>query len=273
MSSDVRRLWMSCAALALMGACVEQRPFGPAPDVIVVHAVLNPAERVQHVVVVRKTAGTGFDRMVSGATVSLVTPDGTTLPAAEVSTTGDPSDFYDGLTPSPRYDISTSVVATGQPYRLLVVLPTGEVVEGETTAPMAVPARSAIARRLDRDVDTLRLSWPRVPGARAYEVRITPARDSMNFYSGGYVTYADTAMTLPASATTRGSPIFIPGFTYDLVVSAVDANYYLYYAFDSDQYTGTALPSSLRGAMGVFGAIVPIVRLSLTVEGTDPLRR
>lgn len=258
-------------ALVIVGfavACVEKTPLSPGPDVIVVHAVLNPAERVQHVVVVRRPeAGTGYDRPVSGATVSFVAPDGATLAATEVST---PSEYPNVATmPSPHYDIATSVVAVGQPYRLRVVLPTGEVVEGETVAPAATPATSTTERRLDRRVDTLRLSWPRVPGARAYEVRVSAKRDPLSWY-GGYVTYADTAVTLPGSATPHGRPIFMDGFRYDLVVSAVDSNYYRYYGFDSDQYTGTSLPTSLRGAVGVFGALVPILRMTVTMEGVDP---
>jgi hypothetical protein len=145
-------------------------------------------------------------------------------------------------------------------------------VEGETTTPAVAPATVASERRLDRNVDTLRLSWPRVSGARAYEVRIFPKRDSLSWF-GSYVTYVDTSFTLAGTARTQGAAIFTEGFRYDLVVSAVDANYYGYYAFDSDQYTGTALPSSLRGAEGVFGALVPIVRMSITVAGVDPRLR
>jgi len=260
------------AIVAVAVACVEKTPLSPGPDVIAVHAVLNPAERVQHVVVVRRPeAGTRYDRPVSGATVSFVAPSGATLAATEVST---PSEYPDvAKMPSPHYDIATSAVAVGQPYRLRVVLPTGEVVEGETVAPAAAPATSATERRLDRSIDTLRLSWPRVPGARAYEVRVSAKRDPLTWYGGGYVTYADTAVTLPGSARPHGRPIFIEGSSYDLVVSAVDTNYYMYYGFDSDQYTGTSLPTSLRGAVGVFGALVPIVRMSITVEGVSPAAR
>jgi len=269
MSSSARLGVLLVAGLA--GACMEQTPFGPGPDVIAVHAVLNPAERVQHVVVVRRPeGGTGYDRPVSGATVSLVTPDGATLAATEVSTMSE--FYYLAPTPNPHYDIATSSVIVGRPYRLRVVLPGGDVVEGETVAPAAMPATSATERRLDRNVDTLRLSWPRVPGARAYEVRVSTKRDSLNA-DDEYVTYADTALTLAGSAMPHDRPIFIPGFRYDLVVSAVDANYYAYYAFDSDQYTGTSLPTSLRGAVGVFGALVPILRMSITVEGDDPRLR
>ena len=272
MSSRARHAALLIVALA--GACVEKTPLAPGPDFIAVHAVLNPAERIQHVVVLRRPAeGTGYDRPVSGAAVSLVTPDGATLPSTEVSTP--PAGFYFPTTPNPHYDIVTSSVAGGRPYRLRVVLPTGEVVEGETTAPAAMPATSTTELRLDRNVDTLRLSWPRVPGARAYEVRVSEKRDSLDAYGGygAYVTYTDTAITLAGSARARGSPIFFEGFRYDLTVSAVDANYYMYYAFDSDPYTGTSLPSSLQGALGVFGSLVPIVRMSITVAGVDPRSR
>jgi hypothetical protein len=51
-------------------------------------------------------------------------------------------------------------------------------------------------------------------------------------------------------------------------VSAVDNHYYDYFSHESDPYTDTPLPSSLRGGIGVFGAIVPIVWQSIVVEGS-----
>jgi hypothetical protein len=206
---------------------------------------------------------------VRGAAVSLVTPNGVTLPATEVIAARD-SYFSSELD---RYDVVTDQITAGRRYRLRIVLPDGRVVEGETTTPAVAPVTVATERRIDRTIDTLRLSWPRVPGARAYEVRVFEKRDSLDLYSYGYLTYTDTSLTLAGTARSQGIPIFIEGFRYDLVVSAVDANYYGYYAFDSDQHTGTALPSSLQGAEGVFGALVPIVRMSITVEGVDPRLR
>lgn len=268
MSSSAHRL--ASLTLCLAVACVEKSPMGPGSEVVTVHAVLNPAERVQHISVTRSPDGAGFGQSVSGATVSLVTPDGVTLPATEVTIAPDYS-YYPGV-PGPQYDIATDRVEVGRAYRLRVVLPNGRVVEGEATPPATTPVAVASERRLDRNVDTLRLSWPRVPGARAYEVRVFPKRDSLPWY-GEYVTYVDTSFTLAGAARSRGTQIFMEGIRYDLVVSAVDANYYSYYAFESDQYTGTALPTSLRGGEGVFGALVPIVRMSITVEGVDPRLR
>ncbi|HEV7991949.1 MAG TPA: hypothetical protein VGP25_09000 [Gemmatimonadaceae bacterium] len=50
-------------------------------------------------------------------------------------------------------------------------------------------------------------------------------------------------------------------------VSAVDANYYEHYGHDSDPFTSTSLPSTLRGAVGVFGALMPLVRMTVEVPG------
>ena len=263
--SSSARLW-AALGLCLTVACIEETPLAPRPEMVTVHAVLNPAERVQHVVITRES-GSGGQMPVRGAAVSLVKPDGATLPATEVTGT---SDYEMYLMPGGRYDVATSQIEAGRRYRLRVVLPDGRVVEGETTTPSVAPVTVASERLIDRNVDTLRLSWPRVPGARAYEVRVFEKRDSLSYYSYGYLTYTDTSFTLAGTARSRGSDIFIGGFSYDLVVSAVDANYYGYYAFDSDQHTGTALPASLQGAEGVFGALVPIVRMSITVAGKDP---
>jgi hypothetical protein len=47
----------------------------------------------------------------------------------------------------------------------------------------------------------------------------------------------------------------------------VDANYYEHYGHDSDPFTSTSLPSTLRGAVGVFGALMPLVRMTVEVPG------
>jgi hypothetical protein len=262
--------WCALFVVGLAGACVEYTPLGPSPDTIVVHAVLNPAQAVQHVVVWRAASGAPFEQPVRGAIVRLTAPDGPTFVATEGMSAGD-SALY--IAPTPQYDIAAGPLTPGEPYRLQVTLRTGEVVEGETSAPVAAPVTAVTTRRFNRETDTLRLSWPRVAGAQAYEVRMIAQRDSF-FVFGEYVSYADTSIALPGSGTGYGSSqVFLEGIRYDLVISAVDPNYYAYYSHLSDPYTATELPTSLSGAFGVFGAIVPIIRMTIEVEGTPPWAR
>jgi hypothetical protein len=259
-----------CAATG----CLEHTPLGPGDEVIVVHAVLNPRETVQHVVVERTSNEARRGAHVSGATVTLTAPDGTTFVGTEVKA---PLDTIRYELPMPRYDVPVGNVAMGTTYHLRVVVPTGEVVEGETTMPNAVAVSSMPERRLDRRRDTLRLSWPRVPGARAYEVRVVAQSDTLiqtgeNSYVysyGQYATFADTSITLPGTFKSGSTPVFYPSSRYDVVVSAVDANYYEYYRMDSEPLSATALPTSLRGAVGVFGAFVPILRMTVVVDRDD----
>jgi hypothetical protein len=255
-----RRRWAALIGVFVAGACTERTPLGPGADVIVVHAVLNAAERTQHVVVQRTSNGSTFGVAVSGATVTLTGPDSAAFSGAESVSGADP-----GVTTQPRYDLATGSLVAGSPYHLRVVLPSGEIVQGSSVLPAAAPTTEVTQRTLDRERDTVRLSWQRVAGARAYEVRLAPLAGP---YLGApsYVVFADTSIELPGLATSRGDPLFFPGVKYDLVVSAVDANYYEYYSHDTDAITGTILPASLEGAYGVFGALVPIRRMAISVS-------
>ena len=88
--------------------------------------------------------------------------------------------------------------------------------------------------------------------------------------AGDFLAYVDTSVVIAGTVLRKDAPMFLPGARYDLIVSAVDDNYYNYFAHVSDPYTPTALPSSLRGGVGVFGAIVPILRQRIVVEGGAP---
>ena len=64
--------------------------------------------------------------------------------------------------------------------------------------------------------------------------------------------------------------VFVPGFVQRVTVGAVDRNFFDWYRSSSDPYTGSGLVSHLDGALGVFGAHVPVSSARLTV--TAPLR-
>jgi hypothetical protein len=237
----------------LAAACVETTTVPRAVDVIVLHAVLNPASAEQQVVLQRTSYGYTGGSAVPGATITLRRPDGTTVVAPQPPK--DTSDFF----PQPTvYRLAAGPLMAGQQYTLHAVLATGETVDGTTTIPRASPTTVVSTATLNLQTDTLRLSWPRVPGAPAYEVRVRSSR-------GTFIVYTDTSVVLPGTGTI-GRPIFFAGEEHDVVVSAVDDNYYQYYRLDSDPFTGTALPTSLLGAQGVFGSLVPILRMTVTAR-------
>jgi Domain of unknown function (DUF4249) len=254
MSSSASRCALALASLTC--ACAELTPIEPGASVIVVHAVLNPGDSVQQVVLQRTEDGRSFGIPVTGASVILTTPDGTSIVATEGMSAGD---TVQHVQPMPVYNIASGSLTSGSPYRLHVVLPSGATVDGATTIPDGVPAVVTTQRRMNAETDTLRLSWPRVQGARAYEVRIFTLFTS-------YVAYVDTSIVLPGLAVRGDARVFQPGYAHDVTVSAIDANYYEYYRRNSDPFTGTALPTSLSGAVGVFGSLVPIMRVTVNVK-------
>jgi hypothetical protein len=265
-------------ALSLVGGCLDHTPLGPGADVVIVHAVLNPTRSVQHVDVRHSQGDFTGGIPVHGATVTVTAPDGTARAASEVSTPSDTFNIY------ARYDVALGELTVGTPYHLRVVTADGTITEGDAIVPTTPPPQLMAERRFDATKDTLRFAWPRATGPRAYEVRIIPQLDSSNviftdpsgqaYYDayavGGFLAYVDTSVAIAGTTRQQNAPVFQAGGRYVVIVSAVDKHYYDYFSHESDPYSATALPSSLRGGVGVFGAIVPILWQSIVVEGSVP---
>lgn len=261
-----RRRRFVCVALVFSAAsCVDQTAISPSAEAIVVHAVLDASARDQYVVVQTTNGAITSQRAVSGATVIIVTPDGRALAADEVHD----STRYDVRSGEPRvtslYRVSLDrygvALISGAAYRLHVTLPDQREVTGSTTIPgSGSGALLDLPQTIARATDTLTLAWPRVSGAAAYDVSISSSRSS-------YSVFADTSIVLPGRTdNTDGTPAFVGGLTHQIVVSAVDANYYDYYRRGSDLFTGAGPITRLTGAMGVFGSIVPLGRGTITVR-------
>src|SRR6476646_10102604 len=258
----------TAAACLLSVSCLNLED--PAPSTqpqLVVHAVLDVESDLQQVLVFRARTGTqdtatvdvADDQPVSGARVTVTGPDGTTRSAG--STTSDtsfsPRPGYYAIVPS-RAGV---VLQQGATYSLHVQTPSGEEVSGTTTIPRTRLGLTIVPpKTFRRLVDTLRLTWPRASGARSYEVIIRSPR------TGEYRTFADTSITIPGTQlTVAGDPVFPRGRPVEVPVSAVDMNYYDYYRAQSDPFAGAA-PSHLVGAIGVFGAVVPLLLTELQVQ-------
>ena len=240
--------------------------FQPGVPTVVIHAVLDAGARDQYVVVQTTTGSLNQQKEVAGAEVVITTPDGRALRADEIRDTLVYTTMR-FITPQVGvvYRVSldnygVSLVGGGT-YSLHVQLPDGREVAGHTTiptAPQTPPINSSIT--FDRSRDTLRLAWPASAGTRVYEVFVSSSRSV-------FTTFADTSIALPGTAqTSAGSFAFIPGATSQLVVSAVDDNYYDYYRRGSDPFSGGGIETHLVGGIGLFGSIVPVARRTLIVR-------
>ena len=257
-------------AAVLLAACRNLEAPAPSQQTrLVVHGVLSLGSPDQEILVYRARTGlpdtvgrtgVGDDEPVVDAKVTMTAPDGTTSAAARP---GNPS----GECCEPgiylfEKALGGPTITAGGTYRLRIRTPLGEEVTGTTTIPegpsaLTVPSVHVFFRLRD----TLRLSWPRVPGAASYEIII-----GMPQFGDEYRTFADTSFTMAGTALTiAGDDIFQAGQEVDVVVSAVDVNYYDYYRSQSDPFAGAA-PSHLTGAVGLFGSIAPIFHTVLQVR-------
>lgn len=245
---------------ALLAACDQPTdPLQSPPRRLVIHAVLDAGATHQDVIVEYIDSNFGHSPVfVSDAVVSVTLPDGRVLNGRqEEDATGlvyRIPDFGHGMTID---------IVPGGTYTLTVFTTLGEVVSGTTTVPSFTQRPSGgeiVTQPFERERDTLRLSWDKMPGARRYEVMINSYYKVQGggSYRRNWSTFTDTSIVLPGTARTLDNdPVFVPGGPTDIAITAVDDNYYTYYHPTSDPFAG-APPSRLKGALGVFGSVVPV---------------
>jgi hypothetical protein len=187
---------------------------------------------------------------VLGADVAIISPNGVRMTASAAPTPGE----YD-VQPS-QYGVD---VSGGGTYSLHIRTPLGEEVNGTTTVPITPAMDSLPPHVFIRQRDTLRLAWPPVPGAQSYEI-VVQSPDSPE-----YRKFTDTSIVLPGTTLTITGDDVFPYAPVNVMISAVDVNYYDYYRAQSDPFAGTP-PRGLTGAYGVFGSIAPILLDQLEVR-------
>lgn len=269
------------AALALPAAGCE---FGeiviasPAPT-LVVHAVLDPDQPVQQVLVEETLTGrvtidttvrfdptdpiaTGGGLPVGGASVVIVRE------ATGDSLVADEGRIGDGAASRATgvYRVASAAGATrrfvpGEAYRLRIRLRDGRVVDGRTRIPGPLPSGTpstgeARTDTLDRARDTLRVAWRRLDAARTYAVRVeTPNGPFFLFNDSTSFAFAGGLRNL----FQPGLPsVWQPGHVQRVVVAAVDTSFFDYYRSGNDPFGGSGLISRLTGAIGLFGALVTV---------------
>ena len=263
-----QRAAMLAVAVAVVQATAAgcshlENPTDPGRSQLVVHSILDTD--FDKVVVllsrtraggVRPVKGIGDDEPISDATITVTAPNGTTMLVQNKITDG--ASYGPGVYAMNPGDSGVKL-SDGGTYGLHVQTRTGEEVTGTTTIPRGPSYQLEAPRLFFRARDTLRLSWPRVPGARSYELVIGYQDEVI------YRVFADTSVSLPGTALTIvGKGVFPVGIV-QYAVEAVDVNYYDYYRMQSDPFAGVA-PSHLTGAVGVFGSITPLLFGELNIR-------
>jgi hypothetical protein len=270
---------------AVLAACSLGEVTVPKTSpLIVVHAVLNPNAVVQIVLVERTLSGaitipdTSFDATdpivsgggipVSGALVEIIDSTGKAVRGVEdksLSTDGHGGGVY-------RIPLGAGSLRLGARYQLHVHSLEGEDVTAFTRIPAPeFTSSGGFTRTFNRDRDTLLVQWNRVPKARTYAVRVeSPFGPFFLFTDSTRFRMTGDVRNLFAGDLQR---VFIPGFRQDMLVAAVDSNFYDYYRTTNDPFTGSGIISRVNGGLGMFGSLVSLNSgtLTITANQTEPV--
>jgi hypothetical protein len=246
----------------VLAACNLEEPLPDPGRQLLVHAILDPA--AQNQIITLDWSGAGHRGPIDSATVTITTPDGRVLQATNdvMERQFDRDHRRHGFYRIDLRSAGASLVPGGS-YSLRVRTPDGTEASGTTTIPQASPVAddSTNVIVLNRSRDTVRARWPRVAGAKSYHVLVrnySAAVADGAFQFTTYSVFADTSISLAGTARSfESDDVFEPRHIAIVTVCAVDDNYYTYYHSTIDPFAG-APPSRLTGAIGVFGAIVPV---------------
>ncbi len=250
---------------------------------VVVHAVLNPGATSQLLLLERTLTGTqtvpdtSFDPNnpiataggipISGATTEIIDSTGRIIRGIEdkLVATGTGTGVY-------RFPLAGSALRLGARYQLHVHTLDGEDLTAFTRIPRPdVSSNGSLTRTLNRDHDTLNVTWPIAPLARTYGVRVeSPFGPFFLFTDSTFFRLTGDTRNLFANNLQR---VLIPGFRQDIFVLAVDSNFYDYYRTNNDPFTGAGIISRITGGIGLFGSIVTLQSgtLNVVADQTEPI--
>jgi hypothetical protein len=272
--------------VVLLGACELGTVNIPkTTPTVVVHGVLNPSAPNQVILVERTLTGivrapdTSFDAAdpiisaggiaISNATVEIIDSSGRTTRGVEDRTVPTNNGKGAGVY---RVPIAGAALVPGARYQLHIHTVEGEDVTASTRLPNpAIRVAGGLTRAFNRDHDMFVTQWSAAPTARAYTVRIESPfgpfflfTDSLSFRTNGQL------RNLFSSDLER---VFIPGFRQDIIVAAIDSNFYDYYRTGNDPFTGAGIISRINGGLGMFGALVGLNSgtITVTADQTEPI--
>ena len=288
-NSDALRFAAGTALIAVaviaLTSCELATVTVPRTDAgVVVHAVLSTSAANQVVLVERTLSGaanipdTSFDSSdpivsaggipVSGATVEIIDSLGKVVRGIEdrtVLASGKGAGVY-------RVQIAGTALVLGGRYQLHIRTTSAEEVTAFTRIPRVdVRATGGLTRTLNRDHDVLTVQWAASQTARTYGVRIeTPYGPFFLFTDSTHIRMTGDLRNLFADNLQH---VFMPGFRQDMVIAAVDSNFYDYYRTNNDPFTGSGIISRIDGGIGLFGSFVTLNSGTLTViaDRTEPV--
>lgn len=287
-----RTLAAASLSLCLGGCELAKIQVASPPPTVVVHAVLNPDADEQVVLVEQTLTG----RVTIDSTLRfnpldpIRTAGGSPVTDADVRLLADGDSVGVLLTetrrpgstdvPAPgagtgRYHVSRNQLAVlpGHRYRLRIKTADGIQVTGETRIPTAgagwTPGQGSatVPATMFRSTDTLRVNWNPVPDARKYVIRVETPDGPWFLFSDS--TRFNLAGSLRNFFAGNVPSVWYPGFLQPLSVVAVDANYYDYNRSGNDPFGGSGLISSVRGGIGMFGSVLPLLRRDVSVTDRD----
>jgi hypothetical protein len=274
---------LSAAALLLAGCEFDKITVSKTVPTIVVHAVLNTSAPNQVVLVERTLTGTitvadtGFNALdpivsaggdpVRGATVEIL--DSAGLAVAGVEDAAARADHRGAGVY--RVPIGGATLHPGARYELRIRADSQTVTAFTRIPAPDVTSSGGLTRAFNRDHDTLNVTWRGTSTARAYAVRIeSPFSPFFLFTDSTHVRITGDLRDLFASDFER---VLIPGFRQDILVAAVDSNFYDYYRTGNDPFTGSGVISRVENGLGLFGSLVPLSSgtLTVTADQTEPI--
>jgi len=272
------------ALVAVSGCELEKVAVPQSTPSVVVHAVLNPSA-VDQVIFLERTLtgarGTGdhtFDPNdpietaggvpITNALVEISDSSGAVVKGSETpvagATVNGPGVYH--------VPILGPTLRLGGRYKLHVHTAEGEDVTAFTRIPLPeVTTTGGLTRTFNRDHDTLTISWDKAPKARAYAMRVeSPFSPFFLFTDSLHVRLTGDLRNLFAGDLQR---VLVPGFHQDLLVAAVDSNFFDYYRTNNDPFTGAGIISRINGGLGLFGSLVTLTNGTLTViaDQTEPI--
>jgi len=280
------------AALAAAAGCeFGKATVPPGQEQLVVHAVLNPFQKEQWILVERTLTG----RVSIDSTARfdprdpIVTGEGDPVSDAEVVitqlATGDTAYAVEETVRlgagrgrgvyrlengppkrSPLPDDATLITRAGR-YAIRVRT-LGGTVTGEITVPDVTPLRPRpTADTLNADTDTLLLEWAEGGGASHYSLRVESPFGPFFFFTDS-LTYRLTGELRNLFADDLPK-VFVPGFLQQVQVAGVDENFFDYYRSTNSPFTGSGIINHLDGGIGLAGAYVPLETRAVFVTGND----
>ena len=251
------------ATAVASAACVSNTPLEPAPELPLIHAVLNAAADSQFVLV----SGTRGGLEAAKVTIASATR------VYDLTNVVDTS--FSGITSRTRFVIPTLLaedrLQPGATYRLEVHMQDGSLISSTATVP-AVPAASAattVSEESHAFGANLPVGWERVPGVDRYLITVAVGigdffgtRVTYSRFSDGPVVLTPNELNLIDGFS--GSSIFY------VSVAVADQNYERYYSTRTDPFSGTTYQSQFVNAYGVFGAVTPIKRTRYTLHFNNP---